>query len=172
MNNDNLVSKLKELADEGETLLTTGFEISANPKSDISQPVFDWLLRCNHLLTSAYGKNSATFEKFSQAYTIRMSVNVLVSLAAGEMSNHLEKPEISKSAREQAKELVPLLQNILPLNKRAAASSLYEHLLQELTEANPDWEEAATLIKAGFDYGIPFGTELALLASAHYKARC
>lgn len=82
MTNADLLKKLKKLADEGEILLQAGYEIPSDPLSTPSLQVFDWLLRCNSFITNIYGKNSDVINEFSQAYTLRMSVNMLVSLAS------------------------------------------------------------------------------------------
>jgi hypothetical protein len=106
MNNDNLVIKLKKLADEGEFLLQSGYEISANAPSEVASPVFNWLLKSNNFISQIYGKNSFRDEGIQRAYTIRMSVNLLVSLAANEIlkSNSertLNKPKLPNYLRNR-----------------------------------------------------------------------
>lgn len=187
MDQNPLVFKLKKLADEGEALLRSGYEIPVNSSANVSPPVFDWLLKCNSFLAGNYGKKSDIYEEFSQAYTIRMSVNVLVSLAADEIHKQTsnqkrpaeqpapqkapEDPEGTKLWKKQEEQVVFLLQDILPPGKKAEASYLWERLVTELAELQPNWEKVSGLLKCAFDYGIPFGSELTALAYSRYKTK-
>jgi hypothetical protein len=81
------IVKLKKLADEGEALLHAGHEIPTNSNINMSNPVFDWLLRCNSLLSSIYGKDSDTYTEFRRAYTLKMSVEMLFLLVMREKDN-------------------------------------------------------------------------------------
>jgi hypothetical protein len=183
MSND-LVSKLKKLADEGDLLIQSGYEIPASTFSEVSSPVLNWLLKSNSLLSNAYGKNSPILKEFKEAYTIRMSVNLLVTLAAAEMQNNVANELPSKQQESAAeKQANPHVLNILKEQEnlvtlslqqqvssahRTDASILYGNLLREISVANPNWQSIVDLVKSGFDYGIPFGTELAILVNKHY----
>jgi uncharacterized Tic20 family protein len=101
MNNINLVTKLIKLADEGVGLLHSGYEFPASSSVEISQPVFVWLLKCNSLLTDVYGKDSENMKTFTRAYTIRSSVNLLVSLATIEMHTGVSEEQPSEENSPQ-----------------------------------------------------------------------
>ena len=79
-----IVTQLKNLLDEGEKLLDSGLEIPLGPATAPSFKVIDWLLRCNSYLANTYGRDSTILNEFKEAYTLRMSINYLVSLAAEE----------------------------------------------------------------------------------------
>jgi len=176
MNNDNLVIKLKKLADEGEFLLQSGYEISANAPSEVASPVFNWLLKSNNFISQIYGKNSSEMKEFKEAYTIRMSVNLLVSLAANEIlkSNSertLNQAQIAELSQEQAKRIFFILENSVKSELRTNAMKLFESVLNEVASSHPHWDLVSSLLKSGFDYGIPFGSELAQFAYIHYNSK-
>lgn len=81
---ENRISTLKKLVDEGEKLIDAGLEIPFGTEVAIPLPIVDWLLKCNAFLTIQYGRNSEVLLSFKEAYTLRMSVNRLVALAAEE----------------------------------------------------------------------------------------
>ncbi|NLI92992.1 MAG: hypothetical protein GX434_12610 [Peptococcaceae bacterium] len=183
MNDVNYLFKLKQLADEGENLLHSGLEIAANTSGEISPPVLDWLLKCNRFLGNMYGNNSAVLLEFKQAYTIRMSVNFLVSLAAGKLDRafsrdhsevHPENKDCPLPAisllipKHEKKVLLSLKQTVEPY-KRTEALELFNCIRDEITSYHPDWDQVCSYLKKGFDFGIPFGTELAVFANACFN---
>lgn len=192
MNDNNLVIKLKKLADEGEFLLQSGYEISANAPPEVASPVFNWLLKSNNLISQIYGKNSSEMKEFKEAYTIRMSVNLLVSLAANEIlknnseqqdngipehsvpeqpSGAFNQVQIAGLTQEHSKRIFFILENSVKPELRTNALKLFESVCTEVTSSHPRWDMVSYRLKSGFDYGIPFGSELAQLACIHYNSK-
>lgn len=180
--------KLKRLAEEGEYLISSNYEIPSNPSAEIPQPVFDWLLRCNNLLSSLYGKQSEVIKEFSKAYTLKMSVDMLRSLAAGEKTvfgsntlfRHKTFPQ-ADSKRERAKDnsihteienqLLLFVEYSVPEEKKPEVTGLIRDLLKEVSGVQPNWNKVISYLKKGFDYGLAVGAELTRMAYSYYQAR-
>jgi hypothetical protein len=175
--NSALINHLKKLAAEGETLLNSGKEITFDPAAPVEQEVLDWLLRCNSLLAANYGKASAVYEDFSRAYTLRLSVNFLVALVTGELRKTLAPAQttIRQSAAGNflgsPGRIMAVLEQTVPILKKAEASALVAHLEQELDEPQPDWEKVTNLLKSSFDYSLALGCELAALVYSKFVSR-
>jgi hypothetical protein len=177
--NSALINHLKKLAAEGETLLNSGKEITLDPAAPVEQEVLDWLLRCNSLLAANYGKASAVYENFSRAYTLRLSVNFLVALAAaaGEVQKTLAPAQttIRQSAAGKApgntERIMAVLEQTVLISKKAEATTLVARLEQELAEPQPDWEKVTNLLKSSFDYSLALGCELAALVHSKFVSR-
>ncbi|RNC28916.1 MAG: hypothetical protein AWM53_01103 [Candidatus Dichloromethanomonas elyunquensis] len=173
MNSLNLVSKLKQLTDEGEALLRSGLENSANA-GEISTPVFNWLLKCNRFLSTHYGNDSTTVNEFKKAYTIPMSIRFLVSLAASEqrlndISVELSSEHFDLFLQQQEMQIYHSLEFSVQPNNRTAASDLFRCIQKEAASLRPDWNLVSSLLKKGFDYSISYGSEMAQYANAVFN---
>lgn len=172
MNSEPIIAMLKKLVDEGNQLLDLGYEIQADLSSSAFHPVLDWLLKCNSFLANRYGKSSHIYKEFTHAYTLQMSINVLVSLAVSEIRNNEQRTIYDlPDSSECDKQINHLLENVLPPEQRVDASQLNQQIHEELACSDPNWEKITSLLSKCYFFGIPFGSEVALLVYSHYKAQ-
>lgn len=168
--------KLFLLAKEGQKLILENYEIPANPSAQLSQPVFDWLVRCNSLVSSLYSNQSEIIKEFSKAFTLKMSVDMLFKLANKEAEKESRAAYNKESSTDRNScdleietKIERSINSSVVENRKIEAQQLFALVRKEVTSLNPDWHKIRDYLKNSFDLGMTYAFELTEFAYSCYK---